>query len=74
MKKIYILVVAFCCLITSSCNDTYLDKAPGVDLTEDNAFLNKANLEIFMSAIYKYSVHSIFRYGTQNSTDRKSVV
>lgn len=64
MKKVYILLV-ICCLISSSCNKGFLDKAPGVDLTENNVFLNKASLEIFMATIYKYSVHSNFRYRTQ---------
>ncbi|WP_375444947.1 RagB/SusD family nutrient uptake outer membrane protein [uncultured Fibrella sp.] len=66
MKKLYfILTVVFCCLITWSCDKNFLDKAPGVDLTEDNAFLNKANLETFVSTIYRYSVHSNFRYRNQ---------
>ncbi len=66
MKNIYFLItLLFCCLITSSCDKAFLDKAPGVDLTEDNAFLNKASLETFMTTIYKYSVHSNFRYRNQ---------
>ena len=68
MKKVYILILTFCCLIIGSCNQDFLDKAPGVDLTEDNIFLNKINMEIFMSTVYKYSVHSNFRYGWQNQT------
>lgn len=64
MKKIYLLFT-LCCLISSSCNKDFLDKAPGVDLTENNVFLNKASLENFMATVYKYSVHSNFRYRTQ---------
>lgn len=65
MKKIYYLITLVFCLISSSCDKSFLDKAPGVDLTEDNAFLNKASLEIFMATVYKYSMHSNFRYRTQ---------
>lgn len=64
MKKIYLLFT-LCCLISSSCNKDFLDKAPGVDLTENNVFLNKASLESFMATVYKYSMHSNFRYRTQ---------
>lgn len=67
MKKIYILAVTFCCLIILSCNEDFLEKAPGVDLTENDVFVNKANLEIFMATVYRYSTHSIFRYATQGS-------
>ncbi|WP_159475009.1 RagB/SusD family nutrient uptake outer membrane protein [Dyadobacter sp. 3J3] len=69
MKKIYLLFAIFAgCLLTSSCDKQFLDKAPGVDLTEDNAFVDKASLEIFMATIYKYAVHSNFRYRTQGET------
>jgi len=67
MKKIFILAITFCCLITSSCNEDFLEKAPGVDLVENDVFKNKANLEIFMATVYRYSMHSIFRYGIQSS-------
>lgn len=65
MKKISILVLTFCSLLILSCNDDFLEKAPGVDLTENDIFLNKANVEVFMATVYKYSVHSIFRYRNQ---------
>jgi hypothetical protein len=78
MKKIRIVIpVLVCLIILFSCKKNFLDKAPGVDLTEDNIFLTKANLESFMATVYKYSMHSIFRYRDQgnipfsnvNSTD-----
>ena len=66
MKKLYtIFTVVLCCLMSTACEKKFLDKAPGVDLTEDNAFLNKANLETFVTTIYRYSVHSNFRYRNQ---------
>ena len=66
MKKIYLIfTVIFCSMIASSCEEKFLDKAPGVDLTEDNAFIDKASLEIFMTTVYRYAVHSNFRYRNQ---------
>ena len=64
MKKIFLYFI-ICCLISSSCNKDFLDKAPGVDLTENNVFLNRASLETFMATVYRYSVHSNFRYRNQ---------
>ncbi len=52
----------------AACTKNFLDKAPGVDLTEDNAFLNRANLETFITTIYRYSMHSNFRYRIQSET------
>ena len=78
MKKIRLfLSVLICFLILASCKKKFLDKAPGVDVTEDNIFLTKANLESFMATIYKYSMNSLWRYRDQgnipfsqvNSTD-----
>ncbi len=78
MKKIILIIpVILCLFIISACKKEFLDKAPGVDLTEDNVFLTKANLESFLATVYKYSMHSNFRYRDQgnipfsqvNSTD-----
>lgn len=66
MKKFrYIFTVFALWSLTTGCQKSFLDKAPGVDLTEDNAFLNKANLETFITTIYRYGVHSNFRYRIQ---------
>ena len=65
MKKIsYIIIVACICMITA-CKKNFLDKAPGVDLTEDNIFTTKNNMESFMATVYRYGMHSIFRYRMQ---------
>lgn len=66
MKKIYSFGLLLCLLIIS-CNDDFLEKAPGVDLTEDFIFTNKANLDVFINTIYRYGVHSNFRYGNYAS-------
>lgn len=66
MKKIkFLIAVLFCILILGSCKKKFLDKAPGVDLTEDNIFTTKANMESFMATVYRYGMNSIFRYRQQ---------
>jgi hypothetical protein len=66
MKKIkYLIPVIICLSFVTSCKKQFLDKAPGVDLTEDNIFLTKANMENFMATVYRYGMHSIFRYRMQ---------
>lgn len=68
MKKIYFLFnICAALLILSACERDFLDKAPGVDLTEDNAFENQANLERFIATIYQYAMHGNFRYRNQNN-------
>ncbi|MBC7934047.1 MAG: RagB/SusD family nutrient uptake outer membrane protein [Rhizobacter sp.] len=65
MKKIITILTVFTSLLIISCKNEFLDKAPGVDLTEDNVFLTKVNTERFMATIYRYAVHSNLRYRTQ---------
>ena len=68
MKKIILsITVIFCSLISFSCEQNFLDKAPGVDLVEDSVFLTKANMESFMATIYRYGMNSIFRYSQQGN-------
>jgi hypothetical protein len=46
----------------SSCEKmmgNYLDKAPGVDVTEDTIFSSKVQVETFVTATYRYGMHSI---------------
>lgn len=65
MKNIIIL---FVCVLTSallfqSCEKMmgdYLDKAPGVDVTEDTIFSSKVQVETFITGTYRYGIHSIF--------------
>ncbi len=68
MKKIkYFLPLFAGLLFTTSCKKSFLDKAPGVDVTENTVFSSRANLESFMATIYKYAMHSVFRYGDQQN-------
>lgn len=69
MKKTkFLLLFSIVLFITiASCKKDFLDKAPGVDLTENNVFQSKANLESFMATIYKYGMNSTFRYRDQGN-------
>lgn len=41
-----------------SCED-FLDKAPGVDITQDTVFSSKDQLERFVAGTYRYGIHGI---------------
>jgi len=62
MKNIFIIVIALCFVLFSSCSEDFLEKAPGTDLTEDDAFLDQRRLDLFLASAYKYGVHSTFRH------------
>jgi hypothetical protein len=54
MKKIYSLIfLTVGLLLTTSCNDSFLDKYPVTDLTEANAFTNYDNFKSFMWPCYE---------------------
>ncbi len=58
--KISVLISIF--LAGFSCNklEDFLDKAPGVDVTEDNIFTSRQNAESYVSTLYQYGMVSIF--------------
>lgn len=72
MKNIIILFI-FCAaiLLLPSCEDMmgdYLEKAPGVDVTEDTIFTNKVQVETFIASMYRFGLHSNMpRYETTNT-------
>lgn len=52
MKKYFIGVSLFLTLGLTSCNDSFLDKTPVTDLTENNAFQSYDNFKSFMWPCY----------------------
>jgi len=64
-----IILIIFCGIISSSftsCESLmgdFLDKAPGVDVTEDTIFSSKVEAETFLTSIYHYGIHSNLGYG-----------
>lgn len=73
MKKIIFKIGALLfCLALFSCQDNitnYLDKPPGIDVTEDTIFSSKKEVESFIAGTYFYGLNSIFPYGTYNNGD-----
>lgn len=65
MKKIFILFLYFIFFIGSSCNKNFLDKAPGVDVTEDDIFSSRSKLEPFVASLYAYAMPSMWMYEKQ---------
>lgn len=49
-------------VVITSCKkiDKFLDKAPGVDVTEDIVFSKRLNAEAYVSTLYQYGMVSIF--------------
>ncbi len=42
-----------------SCNNDFLDKPPGVDVTEDTIFSSKVEAETYVTGLYKEGLHSM---------------
>ncbi len=67
-----IIKAIFCgvlCLAASACDKSlseFLDKAPGVDVTESTIFSSKVQLETFITGTYRIGMHSIFTYNDAN--------
>lgn len=55
------------CAAVSALSCDYLDKAPGVDVTEDDIFSSKTNVETFLASIYQRGIHSNFGYGSPDN-------
>ncbi len=63
-----ILKISLCVVLilsTLSCDkgiDEFLDKAPGVDITEDIIFSSQVQLDNFVTGTYRIGLHSIYAY------------
>lgn len=70
MKPLFQAILCGVLLLTaSSCDkklDEFLDKAPGVDITENTIFSSKVQLENFIAGNYRIGLHSIFTYNDAN--------
>lgn len=51
MKKIFIGITAFLGLAFAGCNDSFLDKTPVTDLTEENAFNSYDNSKFHVALL-----------------------
>ena len=69
------IIIIFICLITfvllPSCEKmmgTYLDKAPGVDVTQDTIFSSKTQVETAIVSMYRIGMHSTMPRDDENNT------
>lgn len=67
MSKHFVALSILGLLAVGSCKKSFLEKAPGVDLTEENAFQSQAAFNQFLTVIYRYSMHSVLRYRDANT-------
>lgn len=67
MKKIFIGITAFLGLAFAGCNDSFLDKTPVTDLTEENAFNSYDNFKNFMWPCYEMFVNTTIRTSTRSN-------
>lgn len=61
MKKLFISLAIFAGISFSGCNDSFLDKVPVTDLTEDNAFNSYDNFKAFMWPCYEMFTENTIR-------------
>jgi len=72
MKNTVFLIMPtiFCILFSvmfTSCEEmmgNYLDKVPGVDVSEDTIFSSKVQTETFLASIYQFGIHSNLGYSS----------
>ncbi|MEI7502042.1 MAG: RagB/SusD family nutrient uptake outer membrane protein, partial [Paludibacter sp.] len=59
-KQLYIPILIILISVLNSCDGVvnFLDKAPGVDVTEDTIFSTKTQVETFVAGTYYYGVIS----------------
>lgn len=74
MKKVFIIAVGiFICanMIFCSCEDffgNFLEKPPGVDVTEDTIFSSQKEIETFLFGTYKMGLHSYYPYSDKDGS------
>lgn len=67
MKKLFVGIAVVSGLAFAGCNDSFLDKTPITDLTEDNAFNSYDNFKNFMWPCYKMFVNTTIRTSTRDN-------
>lgn len=67
MKKLFVGIAVVSGLAFAGCNDSFLDKTPITNLTEDNAFNSYDNFKNFMWPCYKMFVNTTIRTSTRDN-------
>lgn len=65
--KVLLAFMVISAYFTSCGVDDFLDKPPGVDVTEDTIFSTKKDIETFLFGTYSYGMHSYYPYYSDNS-------
>lgn len=61
MKKQHTLyILGLCSILSFSCEKKFLDKAPGVDVTENTMFSSQTELEMYVASLYRHGIHHGF--------------
>lgn len=61
MKKLHALyILGLCSILSISCEKKFLDKAPGVDVTENTMFSSQTELEMYVASLYRHGIHHGF--------------
>ena len=61
MKKIFINIMILSSLAFTGCNDSFLDKTPVTELTEETAFNSYDNFKAFMWPCYEMFTNTTIR-------------
>jgi hypothetical protein len=77
MKNTILIILSIIFTFTiASCEDMmghYLDKAPGVDVSEDTIFSSTVQCETFLASIYEYGIHSnLPTYSNQQGVESRA--
>ena len=67
MKKILISIALLAGITLTGCNDSFLDKTPVTDLTEENAFTSYANFQSFMWPCYEMFTNTTIATSTRSN-------
>lgn len=67
MKKLFISLAILAGMTFSGCNDSFLEKVPVTDLTEDNAFNSYDNFKAFMWPCYEMFTDNTIRTSLKNT-------
>lgn len=66
MKKLFINMAVFAGMLCAGCNDSFLEKTPVTDLTENNAFNSYDNFKAFMWPCYEMFTNNTIRTSFQS--------
>lgn len=75
MKKIPVKIITcliiYVCITHTACDkgfSDFLDKPPGIDITEDTIFSSQKNIETFLFSSYSLGIHSYYPFNNRNGS------